>query len=109
MIKSLKIIHCLIILFLFSNLVVNAETTGLQELLIVCGDENYPPNEMKINGQLVGVHIDLIKEIAAILKIKVVFGRYPWARAVNMLKTGEADAITYFSRNSERGKIHILF
>lgn len=93
---------CLFSFFFIVNPVEGTDNTSFKEILIVRGNENYPPNEMKIKGHLVGVHIDLIKEVAAILKLKVVFKSVPWARAVNMLKYGEADAITYFGKNLER-------
>lgn len=73
-----------------------------EELSIVRGDGQYPPNEMIINGKLKGVHIDLVREIAAILNIKIIFRSEPWKRAISMIKNGEADAITYISKSPER-------
>jgi len=72
------------------------------ELLIVRGDEDYPPNEMEVDGKLAGVHIDVVRAVAENLGLKIVFKSVPWDRAVEMAKSGEADAITYISLNPER-------
>jgi polar amino acid transport system substrate-binding protein len=36
------------------------------------------------------------------MHIKVVFETYPWLRAINMLKKGQADAISYMGKSVER-------
>ncbi len=74
----------------------------INELLIVRGDNQYPPYEMIIDNKLVGFHIDIVTEIALILKIKITYESIPWKRAILMLKYGEADAITYISKTLER-------
>ena len=78
------------------------------ELLIVRGDGYYPPQEMVINDKLVGIHIDLVKEVAATLGVKVKFESYPWKRAVALLRSGAADAITFMSKTPEREKFGIF-
>jgi polar amino acid transport system substrate-binding protein len=108
--KSLiKVQICLFSLLFIINPLEGTSDTTHKEILIVRGNGNYPPNEMEINGHLVGVHIDLIKEVSAILKHKVVFKSVPWKRAVNMLKYGAADAITFFGKNPEREKFTYYF
>lgn len=78
-----------------------AEET-LQELLIVRPDGSWPPHEMLVKGELTGFHIELVQEVAKSMSIKVKFESLPWKRAIEMLKKGDADAITYMGKTSER-------
>ena len=75
------------------------------ELTIVRGNENYSPYEMKNgNGELIGLHIELVKLAARQAGYLVRFNSVPWKRAVRDVKNGAADAIIYISRNPEREK-----
>lgn len=76
--------------------------TAASDLIILRGDEDYPPDEMHINGVLTGFNIELIQNVAKSISLSVKFESYPWKRAVKVFKDGEADAITYFSENSAR-------
>ena len=76
--------------------------TAASDLIILRGDEDYPPDEMHINGVLTGFNIELIQSVANSISISVEFESYPWKRAVKVFKDGEGDAITYFSKNSAR-------
>lgn len=71
-------------------------------LLIVRGNEDYPPDEVVVDGQLSGFHIELINAVAAQINQPVEFQSVPWSRALKMIRYGKADAITYISKNSER-------
>lgn len=71
-------------------------------LLIVRAEGFFPPHEMLQQDQLTGANIDLIEAAAARMHIQVVFKTYPWLRAINMLKKGEADAISYLGKSAER-------
>lgn len=73
-----------------------------KELTIVRPDGSWPPQEMVIDGELQGVHIDLVREAAKLLDISVSFESYPWRRAVQKFQQGEADAITYMGKTTER-------
>lgn len=79
-----------------------------EELLVVRGNRDYPPYEMIVDGQLVGVHIDLVRAVAEQLKINVTFDSVPWNNALEMLKQGEADAITYINKTPDREKFAIF-
>ena len=72
------------------------------EIHVVRGDGNYPPNEMGTDPQVTGIHIDLVNQVAQTLQLKVKWESVPWTRAVNMIKDGEADAITYIGKTPER-------
>lgn len=69
------------------------------------GDGFYPPFEMETDNGLTGFHIDFVKAVAQRLHVKVTFKTYPWKRAVNMLKDGHLDAITYMSKTKKREKL----
>lgn len=73
-----------------------------KELVIVRPDGSWPPQEMVENGELKGVHIDLVREAAKLLDISVSFESYPWRRAVQKFQQGEVDAITYMGKTTER-------
>lgn len=64
----------------------------------------YPPMEHYENGKLTGFHVNIVNEVAAKLGIQVEWQEVPWARAMKMVETGEADAITYLGQNPEREK-----
>jgi polar amino acid transport system substrate-binding protein len=76
--------------------------SAASDLIILRGDEDYPPDEMHINGVLTGFNIELIQNVASSISLSVKFESYPWKRAIKVFKDGEADAITYFSKNSDR-------
>jgi len=73
-----------------------------QDLIVVRGDGFWPPYEWTENGVLKGFHIDLLREVAAKLHLQVHFKSYPWKRAIKLLESGEADAISYLARTPER-------
>ena len=63
-----------------------AGTAFAEKLSIVRGDGDYPPYEMILDGKLKGVHVDLVKRVAAKLDFKVEFESVPWSRAVAMIE-----------------------
>lgn len=86
-----------------------AEVKAQSQLHVVRGDGNYPPNEMGTAADLSGVHIDMVNSVAKSLKIEVKWESVPWARAQTMIKNGEADAITYIGKSTEREEyVHFL-
>lgn len=72
------------------------------EITVVRGDESYPPFEMVVDGQLTGLHIDLVEAAAKKLGAKVKWQSLPWKRALRMVELGQADAVTYITRTPER-------
>ncbi len=73
-----------------------------QNLLVVRPDGSWPPQEMMVNGELTGFHIELVQAAAHLVGLSVTFKSLPWKRAIEMLKKGDADAITYMAKTSER-------
>ena len=98
---TLPSIFCTLLMSLFCLSNAHSQTNE-GELLIVHAEGFFPPNEMLIDGQLQGIHVDLIQAAAKSLQIKVSFRSFPWKRAISMLQLGQADAITYMGKNPER-------
>lgn len=72
------------------------------EILVARGSEDYPPNEMHVNGKLTGLHVELIEAVAAKIGHKIVWTGLPWPRAQRCAEFGECDAISYISPSPER-------
>lgn len=87
----------------------SSQDSSKETLLVVRGNSLWPPNEMMVDGKLSGFHIEQVQIVAAKLNIEVVFASYPWKRALEMVKTGQADAITYVAKNHARAKFIHFF
>lgn len=74
------------------------------EIRIARGIENYPPYEMRVNGQLTGLHVEVIEAVAARIGHKIVWDELPWARAQRCAENGHCDAISYISPSPAREK-----
>lgn len=72
------------------------------ELRVARGNEDYPPNEMRLQGKLTGVHVEIVEAVASRMGLSVKWVELPWARAQKCTQLGECDAITYISPNKER-------
>ena len=79
-----------------------------EPLVILRGDDNYPPDEMVVDGKLTGFHIELIEAVAQQADIDVRFESVPWKRAQQMIKNGQGDAISFISINNERSDYAIF-
>jgi len=86
----------------------SSATWAQESIVIVRGDEDYPPHEMMIGDKLVGFHIDLTRAVAATLKIEVNYVSVHWKRAINMVRQGKVDAISYIGKTPERDKFAIF-
>lgn len=75
-----------------------------ETLTILRGNENYPPDEIIVDGKLTGFHIELLQQVAKQIEIPIRFESVPWARALRMIRYGEADAISYISETPERAQ-----
>ncbi|MEK7992163.1 MAG: transporter substrate-binding domain-containing protein [Thiotrichaceae bacterium] len=78
-------------------------------IIVVRGNANFAPKEMTINGELTGFHIELIRETAKILNMQVAFKSVSWSRALQLVKDGDVDAISYAAKSTERGKYLYYF
>lgn len=94
-----------LVLFVLFPLSVMAE----QALVIARGEGSYPPMEVFEDGQHSGLHIDVTLAVAERLGVKVEYLDLPWQRAINAVKEGEVDAITYLGYTHERARfVHYL-
>ena len=93
-----------IIYYFISCLFLLSQQALASELTVLRGNEDYPPDEMHIDGKLTGFHIELIQNTADSISLPVKFESIPWKRAIQMLKNGERDALSYVSKNAAREK-----
>lgn len=94
--------------FLFSA-IFSINAVAQTNLTIVRGNKSYPPYEIYHPGEpLTGFHMDLVTAVADKIGITVTFNSVPWRRAVYMIESGQADAITYMGKTPEREKFAIF-
>ncbi|MBN1971684.1 MAG: transporter substrate-binding domain-containing protein [Candidatus Delongbacteria bacterium] len=81
---------------------------GEEKIKIVRGDASYYPYEiMNADDTVSGLYFDIVDSICCRLNLVVEVKSLPWKRAILMIKTGEADAITCFGRSIEREEFAI--
>jgi len=96
---------CAMLLLLFCS----ATWAQSQKLIVVRSDASYPPYEvMTEKGELSGVHIEMVQQVAKSLDLDVEFQSLPWKRALYLIKQGKADAITYIGKSPEREKFALF-
>jgi len=101
-----KMCVALILLMAQTGLAEEAE----QKLLVVRPEGSWPPWEIAVEGsEPTGIHIELVKDVAKSLNLSVIIKSFPWKRAIQMLKDGEADAVTYMSKTEEREQFGYFF
>lgn len=78
--------------------------TGKQHLIMVT--EVWPPYRMKVEGAagFRGIDIDITNALSKRLGIPIEIQARPWARALEMIKSGQADLITGVAYNEERAE-----
>ncbi len=68
-----------------------ATLAGAKEMVLTCG-ESYPPLCFLENGNVKGIEIDLMTELARREGFTLTPRALPWARAQEQVRSGEADA-----------------
>ena len=63
---------------------------------------NFPPFVYEEQGKMKGIDVDILTEVFARMQQPINIRLYPFARAVNMIKEGQADAIFPFGKDAER-------
>lgn len=76
-------------------------TFSFAQPLIVTG-EDWPPFEFKKDGEVVGIDVDISREIFKTLGIEPEYKIQVWKRAWKMVEDGEADAVFSTSRKEKR-------
>lgn len=62
----------------------------------------YPPYEYEKDGEIKGIAVDIVKEIFDRMGYETKIELLPWARALEMIKNGEADGIFTAYKTPER-------
>jgi len=69
---------------------------------IVFVTEEYPPYEYMSGEKLIGLDIEILEEVKKLTNLDFEIKFYPWARATQMVKDGQADAIFCLIKSVER-------
>lgn len=90
-----RIIVVGMIIILFGVLV-----SGAEEILIV--GEDSAPFEFLDDGEVVGLNVDVVREVLKRMGHKAVFELFSWKYALSMVEKGKADAILSCSKKPDR-------
>ncbi|MFC3151633.1 substrate-binding periplasmic protein [Litoribrevibacter euphylliae] len=102
-------IRTLVILYFSLALSPFVSGTEITEpIVILKGTGDFPPFEYVHNGETTGYHVDLISRVAKRIPIKVTFKTIPWKRALSLIETGDADAISFISKTPDREEYAIF-
>lgn len=71
-------------------------------LVVARGAIPSPPLEYEQDGEVQGLHADLLRGAAARLGMTVEFHSVPWARALHLARVGQVDAVSFVTRTPER-------
>ena len=74
--------------------------------LVVIGDKDYSPYEALVDGEPVGINVDLWQELAKILGRPLDMRLYQWADAQARVQRGEAKVLSFMSINKERAELY---
>lgn len=75
---------------------------GAQDITLVAVVEVWPPYRIEAEEELSGIDIDLLKAIEDELDVKIEIQRRPFARALEMIRSGNADIIPGIAYTAER-------
>jgi len=98
----LRTTNLLLFLFLFLLLPGWASSQGARMVMVT---EQWPPfrlNDEKSPSGFRGIDIDIVQKLADELGITIEIQRHPWARALEMMRNGQADMVTGAARTAER-------
>ena len=101
----------MLVLFMLAGVqFIDAEEDNENRVLIVAGDESFPPYEFVdvIDGIQVyrGFNVDLLKAVALSTGYEIQFRPMPWAEAMKALDRGDVHAVGGMKYNSERDKVY---
>jgi PAS domain S-box-containing protein len=72
------------------------------KILIVGGDHDYPPYEFLEEGKPRGFNVDLIKETARVMNLKIDIQLGPWSKARSDLENRKIDILSGYTYSTER-------
>jgi len=85
-------------------LTMTIQAHGGQTISMVRGQDFPPYHFMDKSGKEHGFIIEIISQVAAAMDIKIKFHQYPWSRCIQMVKTGQTDAMMNLFKTEERSK-----
>lgn len=92
--------HWTLSLILLVLLTLTSKSFAAEPLRIVTLE--YPPYIETKNSQVSGIAVNLVREIFNNLETPIEITVLPWARALNYIETGEADAILTIFKTPQR-------
>ena len=93
-------------IILFFSLLIPVWSCG-QQPQIVMVTEHWPPyrlNDDTTPSGFRGIDIDIVNSLSEQIGIKIEIQRHPWARALELMRTGQADMITGVAHTAAREK-----
>ena len=78
------------------------ETTDEESNILQIGVVNYPPFYYIEDGEITGPTVETASEAFDRMNVKYEFKEYPWARVLEMMKSGELDVIIDLYLSDER-------
>lgn len=91
----------LVLIILFIN-IYSQQATAKQLLNLVGNNDNYPACYTNINGEVAGIDVDIIREMAIRVGIDVRITLVPWVRTLEMIERGTADGGFPLFKTEER-------
>ncbi|WP_315653176.1 substrate-binding periplasmic protein [Roseateles aquae] len=95
-------------LLALAGLVLSSVAQAQTVLDVACGDADYPPFEMKVQGRVAGLHGEMIEAAAARLGWSVRWRSLPWKRVLLELEQGRVAAASYVSPTPERERFALF-
>lgn len=78
------------------------DTQAMESFLLVA-QENYPPFQYRDeNGGVRCLDVEIIQQAAALAQVQVTIRLAPWARALSMVQSGQADGVFGCGKKPER-------
>ncbi|KAB2889713.1 MAG: amino acid ABC transporter substrate-binding protein [Desulfobulbaceae bacterium] len=99
-----RIISALLPLALLCLMLLPNAATGKMDRLVMVTEE-WPPfriNDRENPSGFRGIDVDIVEKLAGELGVAIEIQRHPWARALEMMRTGQADMVTGAARTAER-------
>jgi two-component system sensor histidine kinase EvgS len=99
----------LLLMIISANIIFSHEFYSAENIVIVGGDNNYPPFEfMNDDFMPEGFNVDIIRAIAKTMQIDIELVLEPWAEVVKKLDNSEIDVLQGMFYSDERAEIYLF-
>lgn len=102
-----RVVHIFLCLTFFTIFTISSplSSSADQKRITIVRGQNFPPyHHLDKDGREAGFVIETIIETARLTGIEVEFKQFPWSRCLNMVKTGQVDAMMNLFKTQEREK-----